>query len=167
MAATLTALPTNTLLPTSTVPPAPTASPTPANTLTPTSSVPMVSVSLTTNCRSGPTTAYDVLGVLNVGESARVVGRSLLTDTMIIQLPSRPGLTCWLWAQNASMTGDIASLLTHPDPGHSHAETRLPFRRLFKVVYLSTIQCDGQIRSQVHDHQYRQRDLGVQQHLRF
>ena len=143
VAATLTALPTNTLLPTSTVPPGSTASLAPTDTLSPTASVPMVSVSLTTNCRKGPTTAYDVLGVLNVGESAQVVGRSLFTDTMIIQLPSRPGLTCWLWAQNASVTGDMASLPLIPVPSTPTPKPVTPAGASFKVVYLSTIQCDG------------------------
>jgi hypothetical protein len=137
----LTALPTDTLVPTSTATPAPIASPAPAETLVPTSSVPMASVSLTTNCRNGPTTAYDVLGVLNVGETARVVGRSLLTDTMIIELPSRPSVTCWLWAQNASVTGDIASLPLIPIPATPTPKATLPAGASFKVIYLSTIQC--------------------------
>src|SRR5512147_2285250 len=50
-------------------------SPTATITLTPTPSVPMVSVSENTNCRTGPSVAYDLVGALLVGEQAVVVGK--------------------------------------------------------------------------------------------
>lgn len=143
VAATLTALPTDTLVPSSTATPAPTASLVPAETLNPTPSVPTARVTITTNCRSGPTTAYTVLGILNVGESAEVVGRSLLTDTMIIRLPSRPSITCWLWAANASVAGNIDSLPIIPIPATPTPKATLPPGASFNVVYFSTIQCNG------------------------
>ena len=92
----------------------PSLTPTLTYTLTP--AVPMVSVSVNTNCRSGPTTAYDLLGIMMVGEQAEVVGSSTLTDTMIIKLPSDPSITCWLWAQNATVVGDISRLPVIPIP---------------------------------------------------
>lgn len=47
---------------------------TPTITLTPTPSVPTVTVSVDTNCRTGPGTQYDQIGELLIGQSAEVVG---------------------------------------------------------------------------------------------
>ena len=114
---------------------------TPSAAFTSTPSVPMVSVSIPTNCRSGPTTAYDLLGVLNVGESAEVVGRSTYTDTMVIRLPSRPSITCWLWAQHATVAGNTAGLpLINVPPTPTLAPTA---QGSFNVIYSSTITCSG------------------------
>ena len=110
---------------------------TPSATFTLTPSTPMVSVSVATNCRSGPTPQYALLGVLQVGESAEVVGRSVLTDTMIIKLPSKPEVTCWLWAQNAILSGDISKL-----PIVSIPFTPTPVASV-SVVYSATQYCLG------------------------
>ncbi len=122
VASTLTAMPTNT--PESTFTPSltltPSLSPTPSFTLTPsftptptftlTPEVPMVSVSVETNCRTGPGTAYDIVGALQVGRTAEVVGRASDSGSWIIRNPSNPGTTCWLWGQYATVTGNWQSL---------------------------------------------------------
>jgi uncharacterized protein YgiM (DUF1202 family) len=111
-------LPTETAVPapTLTTEPSPTAVPTetqvlptltPVPTLTP--SVPMVSVSVNTNCRSGPSRFYDLLGGLRVGETARVVGTSPSTNYWIIETPRGTGV-CWLWNGYATVTGNTAAL---------------------------------------------------------
>lgn len=69
-----------------------------------------INVSLETNCRSGPGPAYEILGVLFVGEDAEVVGRSAASDNWVIKLPSNPSITCWLWGQYATVNGDTSSL---------------------------------------------------------
>ncbi len=81
---------------------------TPTFTLTPEG--PTVSVSVQTNCRSGPGTAYEVLGIFNVGETAQVVGRSAYNDNWIIKLPSKPAVQCWLWGYYATLSGDPSRL---------------------------------------------------------
>ncbi len=83
---------------------------TPTATFTNTPAAPMVSVSVQTNCRSGPGTAYDALGFLNVGEIAQVVGRNFYSDYWIIKLGSNPVITCWLWGQYATVSGDTSTL---------------------------------------------------------
>ena len=87
---------------------------TPSLTLTPTltftQQVPTLSVSAQTNCRSGPGTDYDLLGIMYVGQTADVVGRSVYGDTWIIKLPSNPAITCWLWGQYATVAGNTAGL---------------------------------------------------------
>jgi uncharacterized protein YgiM (DUF1202 family) len=101
---TATALPSPTPVPTD-IPVIPSITPPP--TLVP--SIPMVSVSVNTNCRSGPSRFYDLLGGLRVGESARVVGKSPSTNYWIIETPRGSGV-CWLWNGYATVTGDTAAL---------------------------------------------------------
>jgi hypothetical protein len=110
VAATLSAMVTNTpeFTFTPSLTPTPSYTPTPTFTFTP--AVPLVSVSVQTNCRSGPGTAYDVLGIVNVGQTAEVVGRSASSDNWIIKLPSNPAITCWLWGFYAAVVGDTSGL---------------------------------------------------------
>ena len=89
---------------------------TPTLMFTVTLAVPMVSVSEQTNCRSGPGTAYDVLGIMNVGETAQVVGISVSKDNWIIKLPSNPAITCWLWGYYATVVGITSGLTVYTPP---------------------------------------------------
>jgi hypothetical protein len=81
----------------------------PSITPTFTQSIPMVSVSLDTNCRTGPGVNYDYLTALLVGEKAEVVGKytSVSPTYWVIKKGS---ITCWLWGQYATVEGDISSL---------------------------------------------------------
>lgn len=88
---------------------------TPTITLTPTITptlppfVPVVSVSVDTNCRTGPGVVYDYLTGLLVGEKAEVVGKytSVSPTYWVIKKGS---ITCWLYGQYATVEGDISSL---------------------------------------------------------
>jgi hypothetical protein len=82
---------------------------------TPTPSVPTVTVSVNTNCRTGPSTQYDLVGGLNVGQSAEVVGKnSAVSNYWVIRTPG--GGTCWLWGQHATVSGNTANLPEYPVP---------------------------------------------------
>ena len=130
VAASLTAMPTNTPQFTFT----PSLTPTLTFTLTP--ATPMVGVSVNTNCRSGPGDPYAILGVLIVGQSAEVVGRSPLNDNWIIKLPPN-GTTCWLWTQYATVTGNTAGLpVVNPPPTPTPAAS-------FNVAYSSAQTCSS------------------------
>ena len=98
--------------PTSTSTPAPLNTPTPA--FTATSSVPMVSVTSPTNCRTGPGTVYDLVYTMNPGESAQIVGKDTPDNYWIIDNPS--GGTCWLWGQYAVISGTTEGLQEYPPP---------------------------------------------------
>lgn len=65
----------------------------------------MISVSVDTNCRSGPDKQYDGLGVLHVGEAAEVIGKNSVANYWVIINPDAPG-TCWLWGMYATLVGD-------------------------------------------------------------
>jgi hypothetical protein len=141
VAGTLAAMATNTPIFTYT----PSLSPTPSLTSTPTftltPSVPMVSVSVQTNCRTGPGSIYDILGVLGVGKTAEVVGRSVYNDTWIIKLPSNPAITCWLWGQYATVTGNTTGLPSfNPPPTPTPKVTNTPAPG-FSVSFVDTTYC--------------------------
>lgn len=86
---------------------------TPENTATP--SVPQVSVSTSTNCRTGPGVAYEALGGLDVQQVAEVVGKSTSTGYWIIKLPGS-SIICWLFPQYATVSGNTANLPEYPVP---------------------------------------------------
>ena len=100
-------------------------SPTPEFTATPqftetpgasaTPSVPQVTVSTNTNCRTGPSTQYDNVDSLLVGQTATVVGKSSSTGYWIINRINGSG-TCWLFPQYATVSGNTAALPEYPIP---------------------------------------------------
>ena len=95
----------------------PTAAPivfTPTFTMVPSPSVPMVSVTVGTNCRSGPGREYLILGGAQVGVKFIMVGRNTQTNYWIIRLAD--GQECWLWGEHAILEGDVASLPEYAIP---------------------------------------------------
>ncbi len=111
---------------------------------TSTSGTPMVGVSVQTNCRAGPGKVYDVLGIVNVGETAQVLGRYgynegiPANDYWIIKLPSNPSITCWLWGMYATVVGNTSFLpIFNAPPTPTPSPT-------FTVVYTGTISCTTQ-----------------------
>lgn len=114
LALTLTALAGSTPTITATL-----ATSTPIFTSTPgftsTPSVPQVSVSTNTNCRTGPSTQYDLIDGLFVGQTATVVGKNTATGYWVIQRLNGSG-TCWLWGQFATASGNTAALPEYPVP---------------------------------------------------
>ena len=114
---------------------------TPTLTFTLTPNAPMVSVSVNTNCRSGPGSPYDILGVLNVGQNAEVVGRSSVADYWIIKLPSNPAVTCTIWGQYATLVGNTSGLpVVNPPPTPTPAVTNTPTAS-FTVSYYAIEVC--------------------------
>lgn len=101
-----------------------TAFSTPAITQTLPPSVPVVRVSVDTNCRTGPGIAYDRLTGLRVGEQAEVVGKftSVSPPYWIIR---KDGVNCWLWGQYATVEGNTANLQEMVPPP-SPTPTRTP-----------------------------------------
>lgn len=110
---------------------------TPSITLSPTASVPMVTVSVETNCRTGPGAPFDIIAVLPIGSPAEVIGRNSSGNTWIIRLPSNPGVTCWLWGQYATVTGNTTGLPIYADPPTPTPPVG------FSLAYVSTSTCSG------------------------
>jgi uncharacterized protein YgiM (DUF1202 family) len=86
----------------------------------------MVSVSVNTNCRTGPGIVYDYLLALLVGEKAKVVGKytSVTPTYWVIEKGS---ITCWLYGQYATVEGDTSGLPEMvPPPSPTPAPTDTP-----------------------------------------
>ena len=81
---------------------------TPTDTLIPSPTIPLVSVSAATNCRTGPGRAYDRVLVVDVGITYEVIGKNTLDNYWVIKMPN--GGQCWLWGQYASTVGDVNDL---------------------------------------------------------
>ena len=84
----------------------PTDTPEPEN--PPTSAVTTVSVSIATNCRTGPDVAYALVMVFQPGATAEVVGKYVAPEYWIIKTPTNE--TCWLWGEYATVEGNISIL---------------------------------------------------------
>jgi uncharacterized protein YgiM (DUF1202 family) len=147
---TNTQLPTDTPLPTETFaptqPPAPTDTPTPVATLvnTPTNVLtgPTAYVYENTNCRSGPSSDYPVIVVIMNGQDVKIVSRTTLDSYLIVEDPTNPPQSCWLWTQYVSTSDDLSSLpvATPPPPLMSYSmvftkiETCATYSMEFKVT---------------------------------
>ncbi|HMZ43647.1 MAG TPA: hypothetical protein PLI15_11360 [Anaerolineales bacterium] len=140
---------TPTLVPTLTfTPEPPTATPTPTVVptlpFTPTAETPFITVSVDTNCRSGPGKVYDVVGALLVGEFAEVFGRDPSNNYWYILNPdSNDPEFCWVWGKYATLTGPamLAPVFT-PPPTPTATATSLPTPK-FTVEYTSMDSCNG------------------------
>ena len=91
-----------------------TLSPTPVFTATPT--IPLISVSVPTNCRVGPGKAYDRVGALLVGEFTEVYGRDLAGNYWYVRNPDSNGGFCWLWGEYATLAGNLQVLPVFTPP---------------------------------------------------
>ncbi|HEY5728879.1 MAG TPA: SH3 domain-containing protein [Anaerolineales bacterium] len=78
---------------------------------TPTSGTPLISVSVDTNCRTGPGAIFERVGILLVGETAEIVGRETKGEYWYIRNPDEGPENCWVWGEYATVTGNLLPLL--------------------------------------------------------
>jgi len=62
------------------------------------------------NCRYGPSTAYAVVGGLEAGRQAEIVGKNIDVTWWYVKNPSNPSTFCWLAANLINAVGRIDSL---------------------------------------------------------
>jgi hypothetical protein len=74
--------------------------------LTPPPEDPQVTGDQEVNCRRGPSTAYNAIGVLAQGQTAPIAGRNQDNSWYYILLDS---LQCWVWSGAVSVTGNVNS----------------------------------------------------------
>ena len=115
----------------------PTVTLTPTPLFTPTPIVPLISVSVATNCRVGPGRAYDRVGALLVGEVAEVYGVDPTGNYWYIRNPDSGAEFCWLWGEYASLVGNTAALPVYTPPP---TPTPAPD---FEAVYVGKDSCSG------------------------
>lgn len=70
---------------------------------TSTSTIPYVSVSVDTHCRSGPRVDYKLLTTILVGEQVQVMAVFPGSDYVVVMRPGGAG-SCWLWLRYADRT---------------------------------------------------------------
>lgn len=69
------------------------------------------------NIRSGPSTLYDAIGIVYVGTSIPVLGKSIGGDWLLVEYPGVPGGTGWVWALYMDVTpGEIPVVAMPPSP---------------------------------------------------
>lgn len=62
------------------------------------------------NCRFGPATSYAVIGALNLGRQAEMIGRDPDSTWWYVRNPSDPSTSCWLSAEFVETVGNVQSL---------------------------------------------------------
>jgi hypothetical protein len=86
-------------------------------TITPTFSVPMLTVSESTNCRTGPGEAYEIVVTYLTGKELEIVGRYDPGNFWLVKSAESPTGTCWLWGEFVELTGSywaVASVTPPP-----------------------------------------------------
>jgi hypothetical protein len=95
-------------------PPAPTQEPPtqePPPTVQATSSVPMLSVSMDTNCREGPSAEiWKAIGAVMIGQKAEIVAKYNKGHWYIVKNPANPNERCWVYDFYATIEGDTSTL---------------------------------------------------------
>jgi hypothetical protein len=118
-----------------TLSPTVTLTPTPVFTSTPL--IPLISVSVATNCRVGPGRQYDRVGALLVGELAEVYGRDPTGAYWYIRNPDSGPEFCWLWGEYATLVGNTGNLPVYTPP-----PTPTPAPN-FNGIYVGRDTCTG------------------------
>lgn len=97
--------------------PSPTNSPNQTLTATPTYSVPILTVRESTNCRTGPGEAYEIVVTYLTGKELEIVGRYDPDNFWLVKSSESPVGTCWLWGEFVDVTGSywaVASVTPPP-----------------------------------------------------
>ncbi len=127
----------------------PTVSPTGTLFFTATSQVPKISVSVATNCRSGPGKVYEYRAALKIGQVADVLAKDPTSKYWFIPNPESPGQFCWVWGEYATITGNtVAVPVFTPPPTPTASNTPLPSSTAapgagIKLNYTSMDTCSG------------------------
>jgi type II secretory pathway pseudopilin PulG len=127
------------------IPGLPTQTPVETDTATPaftsTSLLPMISVSIPTNCRSGPGKIYDQVGALLVGKTVQVYARDPSGMYWYIRNPDSTNEYCWVWGEYATLSGLTSILPIYtPPPTPTATATPLPS---FDSSYSGLVVCTG------------------------
>ena len=101
---------------------------------TPTSETPMISVSVDTNCRTGPGSVYKRVGILLAGEVTEILGREPKGEYWYIRNPDDDTQNCWVWGEYATVTGNLLPLLFMSPPPPPVIEFNLSFVALEKCT---------------------------------
>ncbi len=74
-------------------------------------------IAQTVNCRSGPGTAFTVIGELKPGRQAEIIGKNIDVTWWYVKNPSDPSTYCWLAADFVFTEGNVEALPVVNPPG--------------------------------------------------
>ena len=86
---------------------------------TPTYSVPIATVSESTNCRTGPGEEYQVVVTYTTGRELEIVGRYDPGNFWLVKSNESPNGTCWLWGDFVEVTGSYWAVSSVTPPATS------------------------------------------------
>ncbi len=118
-----------------------TASPTVTSQPTGTPTIPSISVTVDTNCRTGPGKDYERVGILLVGETTEIVGRDAFGQYWYVRNPDVGPEYCWMSGEYAIISGNPFGLLVQPVPGEQGVN--------FEAEYRGQGQCSGEFWSDI------------------
>lgn len=111
--------------------------------------IPLISVSVPTNCRNGPGKVYNMVGALLIGQVAEVYGRDASNIYWYIRNPGAGDPFCWVWGEYATVIGPALLLpVFTPPPTPTATLTPLPTKTptpspAFKSDYVSLDTCNN------------------------
>lgn len=109
---------------------------TPEPTSTPT--VPTITVTVDTNCRTGPGKEFERVGILLVGETTEIVGRDAFGQYWYVRNPDVGPDFCWMSGEYAIISGNTLALLVQNPQGMD-----------FTAEYRGQGQCSGEFWSDI------------------
>ena len=87
---------------------------------------PMIHSTMNTNCRTGPSSDFDVVGYLIVGDKVGVIGKNTNSTWWYIQNPDIPSKYCWVWNQTTIVEGNSSNIpVTTPVPTETPATAQI------------------------------------------
>ncbi len=96
-------------------------------TVTATYSTPMLTVRESTNCRTGPGEAYQVVFTYLSGKKLQIVGRYDPGNYWLVKSNESPTGACWLWGEYVDVTGSYWAVSSvTPPPTTTSAPPRAP-----------------------------------------
>ncbi|HQK05405.1 MAG TPA: hypothetical protein PK558_05410 [Anaerolineaceae bacterium] len=119
---------------------------TPEPAFTPTRGGVWLTVQENTNCRSGPGSLFDFMGLINAGQQVEAVARSTVGEYYYIKNPTSYSDYCWLWSRYTTIAGDTGTLpvfTPQPSPTPKVTPTFTKAPADFFVKYLNTQTCSG------------------------
>jgi len=107
-------------------------------TMTPTYSVPVLTVRESTNCRTGPGEAYEIVFTYVAGKKLEIAGRYVPGNFWLVKSSESPTGTCWLWGEYVDVAGSYLSVASVTPPPTSTAQ---PPQAATLLEW--TYQCEG------------------------
>src|SRR5215211_8486408 len=62
------------------------------------------------NCRFGPDISYAIIGAVNIGRQAEIIGKNADVTWLYVRNPSDPSTNCWLSVDFINVTGNVELL---------------------------------------------------------